>query len=166
AMDPPGSRAGRRGALTGRRRCRALLLGEAFRASDHTIGVRPTHKLYGLGRRAQLVARRTNDDIQARRRFVFEPRPDLRQAAPQWRAGAAHDLRRARVRTGIYTGWIAYRVFAENNFRNLGYLDSSSAWRPTETAPPQRHRAHVDQRSTGAVFRDQDGNTHGNRYCD
>src|SRR5215468_11251210 len=124
-MDPPGSRVGRPGALTRRRRCWALLFGEAFRAGDLTIGVRPTHKLYGLGRRAQLVPRRTNGDIQARRRFVFEPRADLRQAAPEWRAGAAHDLRRARVRTGIYAGWIAYRVFAENTFRILGYLDSS-----------------------------------------
>src|SRR5215510_2255479 len=131
-MDPPGSRAGRRGTLAGCRRCRALLLGEAFRAGDLTIGVRPTHKLYGLGRRAQLVAGRPNGDIQARRRFVFEPRPDLRQAAPEWRAGAAHDNRRARVRTGVHTGRIAYRVFA-NNSRILGYLDGSSAWRPAYT---------------------------------
>ena len=69
------------------------------------------------------------------------------------------------VRTGVYTGRIADRVYA-CDCRCLGYLDRSGARRPADAAPAQRLRTHVDRRSTGAVFRDQDRPPHGDRDRD
>ena len=63
-------------------RC-AVPSGETGSPRHVSVGIHATHELYRLGRGAQPVARRTNGDIQARRRFLPEPRPDLRQAAPE-----------------------------------------------------------------------------------
>ena len=38
-------------------------------------------------------------------------RPDLRQAAPEWRVGTADDVSRPKVRTGVYAGRITNRVY-------------------------------------------------------
>ena len=46
----------------------------------------------------------------------------------------------------------------------LGYLDGSGARGPADAAPAQRLRPHLDHRSSGAVFRDQDRPPHGD--CD
>ena len=74
--------------------------------------------------------------------------------------------RRTQVRTSVYTGRIADRVYQLACFRYLGYLDRSGARRPADAAPAQRLRTHLDRRSSGAVFRDQDRPPHGNRDRD
>ena len=73
---------------------------------------------------------------------------------------------RPQVRTGVYTGRIADRVYAQANCRCMGYLDCASARRPADAVPAQRVRTHLDCRSSGAVFRDQDRPPHGNRDRD
>src|SRR3989442_9573648 len=44
--------------------------------------------------------------LHSRRRFLFQPRPDLRQAAAERRVSAAHDQPRNQVRTGVHAGWL------------------------------------------------------------
>ena len=72
----------------------------------------------------------------------------------------AHDYRRARVRTGVHTGRIADRVFVAR--RNAGSWDTWTVpvhgGRSLHGSSPTL-RTHVDQRSTGAVFRDQDADS-------
>ena len=48
----------------------------------------------------------------------------------------------------------------------MGYLDCAGARRPADAVPAQRVRTHLDCRSSGAVFRDQDRPAHGNRDRD
>ena len=43
--------------------------------------------------------------------FFFSSGADLRQVAPEWRVGTTHQRRRPQVRTGVFTGWLADRVY-------------------------------------------------------
>ena len=63
----------------------------------------------------------------------------------------------AQVRARVYTGRLADRVYrVTGSLRRVGYLDRSGARGPADAAPAQRLRPHLDRRSAGPVFRDQD----------
>ena len=142
----------------------AVLFRSKLSASDLTVGVHAAHELYRLGRGAQLVAGRANGDIQARRGCLLQQRPDLRQAAAEWRVGATHQRRRLQVRTRCLHRTAHGSPIPASLTADVGYLDCSSARGPADAAPAQRLRPHLDHRSAGPVFRDQDRPPHGD--CD
>ena len=74
---------------------------------------------------------------------------------PNGESVPTHQRRRRQVRTGVYTGRLADRVYhRRGHLRGLGYLDRSSARGPADAAPPQRVRSHLDHRTPRPLFRD------------
>ena len=78
---------------------------------DFAIGIYPAHELQRLSECAQPVSRRADGHLQTRRRLVPGIRPDLRQAAAEWRVGTADVVSKPKVRTGIHSGRHTSRLY-------------------------------------------------------